>query len=148
RARDAGRAPGAAEHALAARGGQHARPGAPRGGDVRDVHRLLRARGAAGEALAAPAAAAHVALDRLGRVAELLAALAEERVAPAEHGLGRRRDAEELADRVVVGIEVGARRRAQLELLAPAVEHEIRRAHADRGVDERAAAEADRLHRR
>jgi hypothetical protein len=134
------------EDALHLDRGQHPRAGPDRRRHVADVHRLLGPGPAAGEALAAAHAAAHVARDRLARVAELPAAVAEQQVARALHGIRRRCDAEKLLDRVVVGIQVAARGLAQAEALAPVIEYELRRPHADGRVDQRAAAQRNRLH--
>ncbi len=81
-------------------------------------------------------------------VAERLAAIAEQQVAPALRRLGRRLDAEKAADGIVVRVEVRAGGLLQLVALAPLVEHELRSPHADGRVDERAAAQADGLHGR
>src|SRR5262249_60731884 len=73
---------------------------------VGDVGGLLGAAATAGEAFAAAAAAHHVAWGRLARVAERLAAVAEQQVAAPLHRVGGGSDAEELRHRIVVRLEV------------------------------------------
>jgi hypothetical protein len=143
---DAEHAPTLGEHLLHAQRGQDARATPEGGGDVADVHGLLGPRATAREALPTAPTASHVPGTRLARVAKGVAAALEQQVAFAEHVLRRGRNAQELAHRVVVRIEVPLGRVFQFEVRAPILEHEVGSAVADRGVDERAAAERDGLH--
>ena len=144
-ARDAHSPAGVHLQLLHLHGGQHTRSRGEGSGHRAQIHRLLGAASAAREALAAAATATDVALDRLARIVEGVARVAEEQVAGALDVVRGRCDAEQLGDGVEVGLEVGAARRLQLEAAAPALEHELRRPHTDRRVHEGAAAEGDRL---
>src|SRR5271169_6042994 len=104
----------------------HTRAGAERRGHVGDVHALLRATPAAGEAFAAAPTAAHISGDGLARVAEGIAASLEEQIARALDILKGRRDPEELLDGLVVRAQPRKRRVGKRELRAPALESKIR----------------------
>ena len=116
--------------------------------DVADVHALLGTIAATGEALATTPTASHVARDRLARVAERFAPGPEQGVAGPLDVFGRRADSEELAHRVVVAIELASVRPLEFETRRPTLEDRLRRAHADRRVDERTPSQGNRLHGR
>ena len=146
---DTGRAPAPpGEEALDAGRGQHSRARMDRGRNIGDVGGLLGACAAPGEALAAAAAADDAAGDRLVRPAERSTAFAEEKIARPLHLVGRRRDAEEILDGLVVRVQVGASGPPELVVLGPGGKRRLGRAHANRRIDQRTATERVGLHGR
>ena len=130
------------EHVLDLERRVDARSRAERGRYIRNVRGLLGARPATGEALAASDAAAHVAGNRLARIPERVARVTEEEIPRSLHLVGCRRDAEEVLDRLVVWIQIGARRLLERELVAPSVQRELGGANTDGRVHERPTARA------
>src|SRR5262249_41070621 len=127
---------------------QDARAVVERVADVDEVARALGLVAAAGEALRRALTALDVAPDRLRGDAERPATPLEAQVELALDVFGRLFDAPEALDALVVRRQRLAAQDISAGGLGPLAPHEVRRAHADRRVDERPAPEPYRLHRR
>src|SRR5690606_8544960 len=116
-------------------------------GDVVEVRALLALVAAALEALPRAHAVLDVAVHAVALEAEPLIGEEREAVRAAEGRVARARDEELALDAVLRAPDgVGHRGAAHAEFLAPRLEDVARRAHGDRGVHHRGAADEPRLH--
>ncbi len=143
---DAGRAPSLGQYAFDPNGREHPSAPAKGLGNVTDVHRLLGSAATSRKTLSAASASANIAKYRLAVVPERVAAIAKQQIPTSEYIFGCWRNTQKLCDRLVVGIEVGARGAFEFEVGAPAIENERGRAIAYRRVHQRATTERNRLH--
>ena len=144
--RNAGHATSAVANLLNLNTRQHPCACPQRRRDIADIHALFGTTATSREAFATPTAALHVAFNRLGGQPHRVAGIAKEEIALTLHSIRGRGDPEEIRNRVKMRIKMRSIGPLEIEERCPAVENRIRRPHADRGIDERPAAEGDRLH--